>query len=358
MESAVFASSSEERNKVQDIKELTLEELSAVLQNWGTAAFHSQQIFSWIYKKGAQDFNQMSDLPLDLRRRLKENFYIFSLKLVKIIKSRDGTQKFLFELKDKNLIEAVAIPAKERITGCISSQAGCKFACAFCASGLLGFKRDLTCGEMLEEVLYLKNNSLHKKLTHIVFMGTGEPLDNYDNVMRVIRIINSPDGLNISARRITLSTCGIIPGIRRLSEEGLQIELSISLHAADDKTRSALMPLNKKYPLKDLIQACREYIEKTNRQITFEYILIKDANSDLQNAKNLVKILKGLRLCKVNLITANPVKELNIEPPNKLDILLFKDCLLKSGVNVTLRKPRGEDIEAACGQLRLRYEKK
>ena len=343
---------------MQDIKELNLEELEQILNNWGQPKFHGQQIFTWIYKEGVCDFDSMSNLPLDLRKKLKENFYIYGLKLIKKLASRDGTEKFLFVLKDKNLIEAVTIPTEKRITGCICTQVGCKFACRFCASGLMGFKRNLTCGEMIEEILYLKNNSFNKQLTHLVFMGIGEPLDNYDNVIKTIRIINSNYSLNIAARRLTISTCGIIPGIKRLSEERLQIELSISLHAADDQRRSVLMPINKKYPLKDLIQTCKEYIEKTNRQITFEYVLIKNINSDLQNAIKLSKILRSLRLCKVNLIPCNSIKELEVEPPNKIELLLFKDCLLKSGINVTLRKPRGQDIEAACGQLRLRYEKK
>lgn len=352
---------------MQDIKELTLEEVENLLTAWKQEGFHAQQIFSWIYKRGALDFDKMSDLPLGLRKRLKENFYLLNLKLIKKLKSQDDTEKFLFELKDKNLIEAVTIPTEKRITGCISTQVGCKFACRFCASGLLGFKRNLTSGEMIDEVLYLKNNSSGRRLTHLVFMGIGEPLDNYDNVIKAIRIINSRFALNIGARRITISTCGIIPGIKKLQNEGLQVELSISLHAADDKIRSQLLPINKKYPLGDLIQACKEYINRTKRQITFEYVLIKDINSDLPNAQNLSKILKTLRLCKVNLIPVNPVnptparrgwvKELNIEPPNKLEILLFRDYLLKSGINVTLRRPRGQDIEAGCGQLRLRYEK-
>ena len=343
---------------MQDIKEFTLEELGDILKGWGKPPFHSRQIFSWIYKKGAQDFEKMSELPLDLRKRLKENFDLISLKLVKILQSRDGTKKFLFALRDKNLIEAVIIPAQKRITGCISSQAGCRFTCHFCASGLLGFKRNLTCAEIIEEVLWLKNNSSDKKLTHIVFMGTGEPLDNYDNVIKAIRIINSPHAFGIGARRITISTCGIIPGIKRLANEDLQIELSISLHAGADKTRSFIMPINKKYPLKDLLQVCKEYIKKTNRQITFEYVLIKGINSDLQNAQKLATILKDLKLARINLIPANPIKELKVEPPKKSEILLFRDCLLKAGIHVTLRKPRGEDIEAACGQLRLRYVKK
>ncbi len=340
---------------MQDIKEFTLDELKKVLVAWGLPEFHARQIFSWIYKRGISDFSLMSDLSADLRRKLEENFYIASLKLIQAVESKDGTKKFLFALKDDNLIEAVIIPANKRITGCISTQAGCKFACRFCASGLSGFKRNLTAAEMLEEVLSLKNNS-PGELTHVVFMGTGEPLDNYENVLKSIRIINSGEGLQIGARRITISTCGIIPGIKKLSEENLQVELSISLHAADEKTRSGIMPVNKKYPLKELIKACHEYIRKTDRQITFEYILVKDLNSDLQNARNLSTILKGMN-CKVNLIPANFIKECGIMPPQKLEILLFRDYLLKHGINVTLRKERGQDIEAACGQLRLRYEK-
>jgi 23S rRNA (adenine2503-C2)-methyltransferase len=365
---------------MRDIKELNLEELEGFLTQWGEPIFHARQIFSWIYKKGILDFDEMTDLPFDLRKKLKEKFYLFSLKLKERLRSCDGTEKFLFSLSDGNFIEAVIIPTEKRITVCVSTQVGCRFRCFFCASGLSGFKRNLSCGEMLDEVLFLKNNSPSKKLTHIVFMGIGEPLDNYDNLLKAIRIINSQEALKIAARRITVSTCGIISGIKRLAKEGLQIELSISLHAADDKTRSQIMPINKKYPLSSLIKTCKEYIEKTNRQLTFEYILIKGMNSDLQSVQRLSKILKGLN-CKINIIPANPVrdglpkatdryprclisnganpvKECNIEPPSKLEILLFRDYLLKQGINVTLRKPRGQDIEAACGQLRLRYEKK
>lgn len=359
---------------MQDIKELSLRELESVFTQWGEPVFHAQQVMAWIYKKSATDFDQMSNLSLDLRKRLKENFYLLGLKIVETLCSQDRTAKFLFELRDKNFIEAVSIPTEKRITACLSTQVGCKFTCSFCASGLLGFKRNLTSGEMLEEVLYLnpvrnttqiennvkvsngvKNNSKNKKLTHLVFMGIGEPLDNYDNVLGAIRIINSSYAFNIGARRMTISTCGIIPAIERLAGEGLQIELSISLHASDDKTRSQIMPVNKKYPIKDLINACEKYIKKTNRQITFEYVLIKGVNSDLLNAQNLIKILKDLKLCKINLIPCNPIKELNIEPPNKLEVLLFRDHLIEGGLNVTLRQPRGQDIEAACGQLRLRY---
>ncbi len=343
---------------MKSINGLTLEELEEILAEWSQPAFHVKQIFAWIYQKQITDFGAMTNLSPALRRRLKENFSIQGIKLVESLKAYDGTEKLLLELKDKNLIEAVTIPAEKRITGCISTQVGCKFACCLCASGLLGFKRNLTSGEMLEEILYLKNNSQSRKLTHLVFMGTGEPLDNYEQVIKAIRIINSPHAFNIGARRITISTCGIAPGIKKLAEENLQVELSVSLHAPDEKIRSQIMPVNKKYPLSKLIPACRDYIQKTHRQITFEYVLLKGINSDLQMARKLGKIVKELKLCKVNLIPCNFIRELKVEPPGKQEILLFRDYLLRQGINVTLRKPRGHDIEAACGQLRLRYEHK
>ena len=356
---------------MQDIKGFSLEQLEQTLESWGSPAYHARQIFSWIYQKGCVDFDLMSNLPSGLRERLKKAFFISSLKLIKTLKSSDRTEKFLFELKDRNLIEAVSIPMTRRapgligqagarrcaVTGCISSQVGCKFCCSFCASGTFGFKRNLSSGEILDEVLFLKNNSSAKKLTHIVFMGTGEPFDNYEEVLKAIKIINSPAGFNIGARRITISTCGLTPGIKKLSDEGMQVELSVSLHAADEKTRDLIMPVNKIYPLKTLIPACRQYYEKTDRQITFEYILIKGVNSDLKNAIILGKLLVGMD-AKVNLIPANTIKELKVEAPAKVDILEFKNTLFKSCVNVTLRKSRGADIDAACGQLRLKYESK
>ena len=343
---------------MRDIKDLTLTELEEVLKALGESQFHAKQIFSWVYKRGATDFEQMSDLSASLRKRLKEDFYIYGLSVASELKSCDGTEKLLFKLKEGNYIEGVIIPTEARVTGCISSQVGCKFACGFCASGINGFKRNLTAGEILEQVLFLKTYAAENKLTHIVFMGTGEPLDNYDNVLKGVRIINSEYAFNIGARRITISTNGIIPQIEKLAGEKLQIELSVSLHAADDEARSGLMPVNKKYPLKKLIDACKDYMDKTDRQVTFEYALIKGVNSALKDAQNLTKLLKGLKLHKINLIPANPIDELKIAPPNKPDILLFKDYLLKQGMNVTLRKSRGQDIDAACGQLRLKYENK
>jgi len=342
---------------MQDIKDLNLKELESLFRDWGVPGFHSRQVFAWIYKGGIVDFQKMTNLPRDLMKKLQENFYISGLKIIKTLRSQDGTEKFLFGLKDENLIEAVSIPANNRITACLSTQIGCKFSCTFCASGILGFKRNLTSGEILEELYHLKNNAKGRRITHVVFMGTGEPLDNYDNVLKAIRVINAKYAFNIGSRRITISSNGLIPAIKKLSEENLQIELSISLHAAEDKTRSSLMPINKLYPLKELIAACKAYTKRTNRQITFEYVLIKGINSDLPSAQKLSTILKGLN-CKVNLILCNPVEGLNIGQPNKLETLLFKDYLVKSGIHVTLRKSRGQDIEAACGQLRLGYVKK
>lgn len=356
---------------MQDIKELSLKELQDKLLILGSPKYYAAQIFNWIFRLGACEFSSMSNLPAVLRKALADEFYILGLELADLQKSSDGTVKFLFVLKDKNLIEAVNIPMTRRtpgligqagarrcaVTGCISSQVGCKFACNFCASGLKSFKRNLTKTEILDEVLYLKNNVKNALLTHIVFMGTGEPLDNYENVLAAIRIINSPSAFNIGARRITISTCGIIPQIERLALEDLQIELSISLHAADDKTRSQLMPVNKKYPLEALMKCCHEYTAKTNRQITFEYILIKGFNADRPSAQKLITLLKGLRLAKVNLIPANFVPELKVNPPTTQEANFFKESLFKAGINVTLRKERGQDINAACGQLRLKYEK-
>jgi len=342
---------------MRNILDFDLKKLEAVFLEWHEPAYHARQVFNWVFKKGVLDFLAMSDLPAALRLRLKDNFYLFDLKLIKRLVSRDGTEKFLFSLKDGNLIEAVTIPTEKRVTACISTQAGCKFNCFFCASGVGGFKRNLTDSEILQEALYLKSNSALGKITHIVFMGTGEPLDNYENLLSAIRRINSQDCLGIGARRITISTCGLVPGIQRLAEEGLQIELSVSLHAADDKTRSRLMPINKKYPLRELIATCAKYIAETNRQVTFEYILASGVNSDLQNAQRLSTILEGLN-CKVNLIPANPVSASCLKPPGKLEVLLFKDYLIKHGMNVTLRRERGQDIEAACGQLRAKYEEK
>lgn len=338
-----------------NIKNLDIKELEQLLISWQIKPFHAKQIFSWIYHKRITEFDKMSDLSSALRDKLNSNCFVSELKMIKEQISSDGTKKYLFELNDKNLIESVAIPAEGRLTGCISSQVGCKFGCVFCSSAVSGFKRNLSVFEILDQVMYIANNSLEDRLSNLVFMGMGEPFDNYDNVLKAIRIINSRESINIGARKICISTSGVIPGIEKLAQEDLQIELSISLHAADDKTRSKLMPINKKYYLKDLMNTCRKYIEYTNRQITFEYIMISGVNVDVPSANKLSLLLRGLN-CKVNLIAFNPNPKCDYLPPNKLDFLMFKDVLVKNGIVVMLRKSRGQDIEAACGQLKLRYE--
>jgi 23S rRNA (adenine2503-C2)-methyltransferase len=337
--------------QMQAILNLTLEELECYLKNKGLVGFASKQIFTWIYNKAIYDFDRMTNLSRGLRNCLKHEFYILSLALIQRQASSDGTQKFLFAIPDHQGIESVLIPTSKRLTACISTQAGCKFACRFCASGAQGLKRNLTTAEIIEQIIYLKDKA-GRRINNLVFMGVGEPLDNYDSVLKAIRILNSTYSLNIGARRMTISTCGLIPGIQRLARENLQIELSISLHAGDNQTRTYLMPINKSYPLEKLFSACRDYFKKTNRQITFEYVLIKDINSNLQQARKLARLLTNLD-AKVNLIPVSPFKN-KFSTPNKLDILLFRDILVKSGIPVTLRRSRGVDIQAACGQLRLR----
>lgn len=339
---------------MKDIKNYSLDELKDIFKGWGETAYRVKQVFSWLYQKRAGSFDLMSNLRLELRKKLKDNFSLNRLKLDKLQESSDKTKKFLFALEDGNLIESVLIPVKERLTVCLSSQAGCPFSCGFCASGIAGFKRNLEVSEILGQLLEIDYRlPPERAVTNVVFMGTGEPLDNYENVLKAIRIINASEGFNIGARRITISTCGIIPGIKRLSLEGLQIELSVSLHAADELTRAKLMPVNRKYSLKELIPACKEYAALTKRQVTFEYVLIKGINCSKEAADNLVRLLTGWE-CKVNLLVYNPIKEFPYQPPDEREVEFFKWLLRKRGIAVTLRKARGKDIDGACGQLRNR----
>ena len=337
--------------KKEDIKNISYDKLVEYLQSIESRAFHADQIYDWFYKKGATRFKQMTNLPLNLRRRLEEEFLSADLTVLKKQVSSDGTTKFLFELQDKEKIETVFIPTSKRGTLCVSTQVGCKYGCRFCASGIEGFARNLTCAEIISQVLYVKNAKEENNITHIVFMGVGEPLDNYDHLMRAIRNINSPKGMNIAARRITVSTCGLVPKIKKLAGEGLQIELAVSLHGSSDESRDCLMPVNKKYPVDHLIAACREYNKATKRQVTFEYILIKDVTCSEKAAKELGRLLKGL-LCKINLIPYNSVSEFDYEAPSRNKIFAFKNRLERSGVHATVRAPRGKDVSAACGQLR------
>jgi 23S rRNA (adenine2503-C2)-methyltransferase len=333
----------------KDIKNFTPEELRKELKRISEPSYRAEQIFYWIYKKGVFDFEAMKNLPEALREKLAQNYSIGTVRLYERLKSNDGTEKFIFELEDKNFIEGVLIPAGKRKTMCVSTQVGCKYACLFCASGLNGFKRDLTASEILSQILYLQHK-LNHRITNFVFMGMGEPLDNYENVARVIKIMNSPKASGIAARRITVSTCGIIPGVERFKELGLQANLSISLHASNNTLRNRLMPVNKKYPLDELIRACEKYITKSGRMITLEYILLKDTNDNQVDIAGLASIAKRLN-AKVNIIPYSPIAKIDFTAPTKSDIRIFKDSLVRKGIKVTVRESKGKDIMAACGQL-------
>lgn len=337
-----------------DIRNYTLGELGDLFKNWRIDIYRAKQIFSWLYKEKVLSFDNMTNLSAELKEKLRKRFTLNELRLAKEEISKDETRKFLFCLKDDNFIESVLIPFKDRITVCLSTQVGCKYRCGFCASGLYGFKRNLETYEIIAQVLEI-NRQLkdRKRVTHVVFMGTGEPLDNYESLLAAIRIINSKEGLNIGARRITISTSGVIPAIERLSKEGLQIELSVSLHASDEQTRSKLMPVNKKFPLGELIAASKRYALITGRQVTFEYALIKNENCSFNAAEKLIKLLKGWN-AKVNLIPYNPISEFSYQAPSRNEALGFKRQLERARIPVTVRKSRGEDIQGACGQLRLR----
>ena len=337
----------------QDIRNLSFEELSQYFESIGEKSFRGQQVAEWIYQKGVWSFDAMNNLPKPVKERLKQDFDLKPNAIAEKLVSEEKTTKFLFDLYDHEKVESVLIPTATRTTACISTQAGCKFGCKFCASGIGGWSRNLTCAEIVTQVLHVREESLkHKRpLSNIVFMGTGEPLDNFANLMKAIRIINSPKGINIGARHITVSTVGLVPKIKELAKEGLQIELAISLHGYDNASRNVLMPVNKKYPFDELIAACREYVRETKRQITFEYILIKDVTCTESAVQALKKAFKGI-ICKINLIPYNPVSEFDHKTPSGKEMLAFKNSLEESGILATIRTPRGKDVNAACGQLR------
>jgi len=334
----------------KDIKNFTLNELQEEVKNLGVEKYRATQLFDLVYKKDIEDFRKMLSLPASFRDLLKENYYISKIELVKLAKSKDQTEKYLFKLEDGNLIESVLIFSNERVTECISSQIGCKYNCLFCESGKKGFTRNLTISEILNQVLFVKKK-MKSNPNNIVFMGIGEPLDNYDNVIKAICILNSKDAFNVGARKITISTCGVIPAIKKLQERDWQIELSVSLHAPENKLRSYLMPVNNIYPLPDLIEVCRNYAEKTNRQVTFEYILIKGVNDSLNYADELVELIGGFN-SKVNLITFNPAPDSLLQAPTASRVKYFKNKLIAKGIPTTIRKSKGDDISAACGQLK------
>ena len=333
-----------------DLKGLDAYEIEEWAISQGLEAYRGRQIRQWLFKKLANSFEEMTSLPKGLRILLEEKAVITHLEEIKTQESRDGTKKYLFRLKDGHLIESVLIPERDHYTLCISSQAGCAMDCRFCLTAREGLKRNLAPSEIIEQVIHVKRSvSDPDRLTNIVLMGMGEPLANYEAVKRAVTNLMNDDGLNFSRRRITLSTCGLVPGMKRLGSE-MNIKLAVSLNAADDEIRSLLMPINKKYPLKNLIKACRSFPLPKGERITFEYTLIKGINDRDEDAWNLSELLAGIR-AKINLIPLNPHKGTQMSPPPMERVLQFQDILLKKYFTTIIRKSRGRDILAACGQL-------
>ena len=335
----------------KDIASYSFEELQEEMLAIGEKGFRSRQIYSWIHEKLVDDFEEMTNLPKALRQKLEAAYEIRRVEMEKRqISKIDGTNKFLFCLKDGNMVESVLMKYKHGNSECISSQVGCRMGCRFCASTLDGLERNLTPSEMLRQVYQIQKIT-GERVSNIVIMGTGEPLDNYDNFLKFIHMVSDEHGLNISQRNITASTCGIVPNIRRLAEEKLQITLALSLHGSNQEKRRSLMPVANKYELHEVLEACDYYFEKTGRRITFEYSLVHGVNDTPEDAKELMGILKD-RNCHLNLIPVNPIKERNYEKPDKKSAENFKNKLEKNGINVTIRREMGSDIDGACGQLR------
>ena len=333
----------------EDIRNLTLDELRKKIISLKVPKHRALQIFKWLNKKDAVSFDVMTDLPKSFIEELKDNFVIGALECQERLISRDTTEKFLWQLSDSKYIETVLIKDKKRKTLCLSTQVGCKYKCTFCASGVDGFIRNLSVSEIVDQILATRR-ICGVRATNIVFMGMGEPLDNYENLVKAIHIINDEEGIEIGARKITVSTCGIVPGILKLKDMGIQVELSISLHGVNNKIRNELVPANQKYPLDKLIAACKEYNEKTKRQITIEYVLIRDKNDSETDAKKLAEIAKTIR-AKINLIIYNPYKEFDLKAPKQEIIDSFAQNVRSAGVKLTVRKSKGADISGACGQL-------
>ena len=335
----------------KDIASFSLDELKMEMAEIGEKPFRAGQIYSWLHEKLADDFDEMTNLSKTLREKLEEQYEIRKVKMItRQISKIDGTNKFLFCLKDGNMVESVLMKYKHGNSVCISSQVGCKMGCRFCASTLDGLERNLTPSEMLRQIYQIQKIS-GERVSNIVVMGTGEPLDNYDNFVKFIHMISDEYGLNISQRNITASTCGIVPNIRRLADEKLQITLALSLHGSTQEKRKTLMPVANKYELSEVLEACDYYFEKTGRRITFEYSLVHGVNDTEEDARELIHIL-GPRNCHLNLIPVNPIKERNYQKPDKKSAGNFKNKLEKSGINVTIRREMGSDIDGACGQLR------
>ncbi len=335
-----------------DIKSMYMTELEAYLKEMGAPRFRAKQIYEWMHKKRVYEISEMTNIPKDLREKLEADF-IKIKEETRQVSEKDGTIKFLFKMPDGQMIESVFMRYNHGNSLCISSQAGCRMGCKFCASTLGGLIRNLSASEMLEQV-YMAMRLTGEKISNIVVMGTGEPLDNYDNLIRFIRIITGEDGYNLSQRNITVSSCGIVPMIKKLAEEDLSITFALSLHAANDDARRALMPIAFKYSLKETLDACMYYFNKTGRRVTFEYSLVKGQNDSEEQARELGKLISGMK-AHINLIPVNPIKERDFVQSDYESIVKFKNLLEKYRINVTIRRGMGKDIDAACGQLRRKY---
>lgn len=338
----------------KDIKSMTLEELTGELSALGEKAFRAKQLYQWMHQKLAAELSEMTNLSKGLRERLEKEYIWTALEPVDVkVSPSDGTRKYLFRLGDGNVIESVLMRYKHGNSVCVSSQVGCRMGCRFCASTLDGLERNLRPSEILEQVYRIQRDT-GERVANVVVMGSGEPLDNYENVVRFIRLLSAPEGLNISQRNITLSTCGLVPEIRQLAEEGLSVTLALSLHAPNDQVRKTLMPIANRYGLAEVLDACRYYFEQTGRRLTFEYSLVKGVNDNLEEAEALARLIGGHH-GHVNLIPVNPIKERDYVQSNREAVEAFKRHLEKRGINVTVRREMGRDIGGACGQLRKSY---
>ena len=338
----------------KDIKSLTLVQLKQELLDMGEKPFRAVQIYSWLHQKLVRNFAEMSNISKELRERLSERFFLTALELVTVQESKlDGTRKYLFGLSDGNVVESVFMRYHHGNSLCISSQVGCRMGCRFCASTLDGLERCLLPSEMLDQI-YAITRHTGERISNVVVMGTGEPLDNYDNLLCFLTLLTDENGLHISQRNITVSTCGIVPNIRRLAQEKLQITLALSLHATTDEKRRKLMPIANKYPLKEVLAACADYFAQTGRRITFEYSLVGGVNDTDEDARELIAIASGMN-CHVNLIPVNPIKERSFVESTREQVLAFQQRLERGRIPVTVRREMGRDIDGACGQLRRRH---
>lgn len=334
---------------------LSYQEMENLMGDLQEPKYRAKQIYEWIHKKSIRDFSEMLNVPNKLKEKLINEGWSLDIPLiVEFQESKiDGTRKYLFELKDHQVVESVLMKYKHGNSVCISSQVGCKMGCVFCASTLDGWIRNLTPGEMLEQIYQIQRDS-GERVSNVVVMGTGEPMDNYDNLVKFIRMLTDEDGLHISQRNITVSTCGLVPKMRELADEKLQITLALSLHASSQEKRMELMPIARQYEIHEVLDACKEYFDKTGRRVSFEYSLVAGVNDSTEDEERLTELLKGMN-CHVNLIPVNPIKERTFKQPDYGNVVEFKNKLENNGINVTIRREMGRDIDGACGQLRKKY---